>query len=106
MASSLERLGRSDSGSITGLITVLVEGDDMDEPVADTARSILDGHIVLKRELAAAGQYPAISVLDSISRVFNEITSRDHQKASSAVRQLMATYAEMKDLIQIGAYQS
>ena len=106
MASSLERLGRSDRGSITGMITVLVEGDDMDEPVADTARSILDGHIVLKRELAAAGQYPAISVLDSISRVFNDIASPEHRRASGAVRQLLATYAEMKDLIQIGAYQS
>ncbi len=106
MARSLERLGRSSNGSITGMITVLVEGDDMDEPVADTARSILDGHIVLQRELAAAGQYPAISVLDSLSRVFTEIATPEHQRASSAVRQLMATYAEMKDLIQIGAYQT
>lgn len=105
MAQTLERLGTSDRGSITGIVTVLVDGDDMDEPIADTARSILDGHIVLKRELAAAGHFPAISVLDSVSRLFTEVTPRDHQQCTAIVRELLASYTEMKDLIEIGAYQ-
>lgn len=105
MAKTLERLGSSDRGTITGLVTVLVDGDDMDEPIADTARSILDGHIVLKRELAAAGHFPAISVLDSVSRLFNSITDQPHQQATAVVRELLASYMEMKDLIEIGAYQ-
>jgi flagellum-specific ATP synthase len=86
-------------------VTVLVDGDDMDEPIADTARSILDGHIVLKRELAASGHFPAISVLDSVSRLFTEVTPKDHQHCTAIVRELLASYTEMKDLIEIGAYQ-
>lgn len=105
MAQTLERLGTGSSGSITGIVTVLVDGDDMDEPIADAARSILDGHIVLKRELAVAGHFPAISVLDSVSRLFREVTDTRHQQASSTVRELLASYAEMKDMIEIGAYQ-
>ncbi|MCR9198433.1 MAG: FliI/YscN family ATPase [Planctomycetaceae bacterium] len=105
MAQTLERLGTGSSGSITGIVTVLVDGDDMDEPIADAARSILDGHIVLKRELAAAGHFPAISVLDSVSRLFREVTDAPHQQATATVRELLASYAEMKDMIEIGAYQ-
>jgi flagellum-specific ATP synthase len=100
----LERAGTSPHGSITGLYTVLVDGDDMNEPVADAARSILDGHIVLRRELAARGHYPAIDVLDSISRVMNEIVSDSHRRAAQAVRELLATYRSAEDLIQLGAY--
>jgi flagellum-specific ATP synthase len=100
----LERAGTSPQGSITGLYTVLVDGDDMNEPVADAARSILDGHIVLRRELAARGHYPAIDVLDSISRVMNEIVSDTHRRAAQGVRELLATYRSAEDLIQLGAY--
>jgi flagellum-specific ATP synthase len=100
----LERAGTSPQGSITGLYTVLVDGDDMNEPVADAARSILDGHIVLRRELAARGHYPAIDVLDSISRVMNEIITDPHRRAAQAVRELLATYRSAEDLIQLGAY--
>lgn len=105
MASVLERLGTGPRGSITGLITVLVEGDDMDEPIADAARSILDGHLVLKRSLAAQGHFPAVDVLDSVSRLFRDVTSTEHQASALHVRRLLATYAEMEDLIQIGAYK-
>ena len=100
----LERAGSGERGSITGLYTVLVEGDDMDEPVADTARSILDGHLVLSRKLAARGHYPAIDVLQSISRVKNEVTSQEHQKFTTGIVELMAVYEEAEDLINIGAY--
>ena len=105
LAEVLERLGASDVGTITGLITVLVEGDDMDEPVADAARSILDGHIVLTRELAEKGHYPAVDVLASVSRLFSEITSPDHNRCAMNVRRMLAAYNQMEDLIQIGAYQ-
>src|SRR5262249_31921356 len=100
----LERAGNSQFGSITGLYTVLVDGDDMNEPVADAARSILDGHIVLRRELAAFGHYPAIDVLGSVSRLMNDIVTPDHLKAAQGVRELMATYKSSEDLIQLGAY--
>lgn len=100
----LERAGTSASGSITGLYTVLVDGDDMNEPVADAVRSILDGHIVLRRELAARAHYPAIDVLDSVSRLQSEIASPEHKKAAQAIRELMATYRASEDLIQLGAY--
>jgi flagellum-specific ATP synthase len=100
----LERAGTSERGTITGLYTVLVDGDDMNEPVADAVRSILDGHIVLSRKLAAANHYPAIDVLASVSRVMNDVVSREHRAAASAVRDLMATYREAEDLINIGAY--
>jgi flagellum-specific ATP synthase len=100
----LERAGNSETGSITGLYTVLVEGDDLNEPVADAARSILDGHIVLKRELAAFGHYPAIDVLGSVSRLMNDIVDPSHRSAAQAVRELIATYKSSEDLIQLGAY--
>jgi flagellum-specific ATP synthase len=100
----LERAGTSSSGSITGLYAVLVEGDDMTEPIADACRAILDGHIVLSRALAAANHYPAIDVLDSISRVMPDVTDAAHQSAAAAVRNMLATYKEAEDLINIGAY--
>ncbi len=100
----LERAGNSKTGSITGLYTVLVEGDDMTEPVADAVRSILDGHIVLSRRLASAGHYPAVDVLDSVSRVMSGITTEQHRKAVHRLLDMMATYREAEDLINIGAY--
>jgi flagellum-specific ATP synthase len=105
LASTLEMLGNDDVGSITGIITVLVDGDDLDEPIADAARSILDGHIVLDRKIAARGQYPAVNVLHSISRLFREVTSPQHQQSAQKVRQVLATYEEVADLIQMGMYQ-
>lgn len=106
LASTLERLGTSAQGSITGIITVLVDGDDMDEPIADAARGILDGHIVLDRKLAAKGHYPAIDVLRSISRLFTEITTPEHRAAALKVRECMAAYAEVADVVQLGVYKS
>jgi flagellum-specific ATP synthase len=100
----LERAGASTNGSITGLYTVLVEGDDMNEPIADTVRSILDGHIRLDRRLAKASHYPAIDVLGSISRVESAITTREQRTISSEARRLLAEYADKRDLIEIGAY--
>jgi flagellum-specific ATP synthase len=100
----LERAGNGKRGSITGLYTVLVEGDDMNEPVADAVRSILDGHIVLSRRLASAGHYPAIDVLESVSRVMPFITTETHRHAAQRLLDLLATYRESEDLINIGAY--
>jgi flagellum-specific ATP synthase len=100
----LERAGAGETGSITGLYTVLVEGDDMNEPIGDAARSILDGHIVLSRALAHANHYPSIDVLESISRVSTTILDKDLQKGAAEVRRLLAAYREAKDLIEIGAY--
>ena len=105
MAAMLERLGNDDRGSITSLITILVDADDLDEPISDAARSILDGHLVLTRSLAAKGHYPAIDVLQSISRVFDDVTTLEHNQAAQAMREVMATYAEVADLIQVGLYQ-
>ena len=102
----LERSGTSPSGSITGLYTVLVDGDDMNEPIADAVRGILDGHIVLSRKLAHAGHYPAIDILSSVSRLIGEIVTPETRAAGSVVRGLMATYEDKADLISIGAYQS
>ena len=104
MPKILERTGTSDKGTITGLYTVLVEGDDFNEPISDTVRSILDGHIALSRELAHKNHYPAVDVLQSISRVMTEITNTDHKKAASNIRELLATYQKNIDLINIGAY--
>ena len=102
----LERAGNDDGqGSITGLYTVLVEGDDLSDPIADSARSILDGHVVLSRVLANAGHFPAVDVLASVSRVMNDITTEDHRKVASSVREMMATHKEASDMIEIGAYQ-
>jgi flagellum-specific ATP synthase len=101
----LERAGTSDhSGTITGLYTVLVEGDDMNEPIADAARSILDGHIVLSRDLAAQNHYPAIDVLRSISRVMDDIAGLQHKHNAGRLKELLATYRKAEDLINIGAY--
>ncbi|MBP6671824.1 MAG: flagellar protein export ATPase FliI [Bacteroidetes bacterium] len=100
----LERAGTAAKGSITGLYTVLVEGDDMNDPVADTVRSILDGHIVLSRRLAAGGHYPAIDVLGSVSRVMTSVTTDEHRALVQKFLDTMATYAEAEDLINIGAY--
>jgi len=100
----LERAGNFKKGSITGLYTVLVEGDDMNDPVADTVRSILDGHVVLSRKLAAAGRYPAVDVLQSISRVMIDVISKKHLASVNKVREILATYEEAEDLINIGAY--
>lgn len=100
----LERVGIGERGSITGLYTVLVEGDDMNEPIADTARSILDGHVTLSRALAESNHYPAVDVLGSISRVARAITSRDELHAAGEVRELLAAWRDAKDLIEIGAY--
>lgn len=100
----LERSGTSERGTITGVYTILVEGDDMNEPVADTVRSILDGHVVLARKLAAANHYPAIDVLSSVSRLMGDVTSPEHRRASSALRETLSVYQEAEDLINIGAY--
>ena len=101
----LERTGTSANGTITAFYTVLVDGDDMNEPIADTVRGILDGHFVLDRRLAEQGQFPAINVLKSISRVMSQIASSDHQKAAQQIRSLLATYETNSELIQIGAYK-
>jgi flagellum-specific ATP synthase len=101
----LERAGRSNEGSITGLYTVLVEGDDMNEPVADAVRSILDGHIVLSRKLAAENHYPAVDVLESISRVMYDVAPKDYRNSSKVLLADLAVYRENEDLINIGAYK-
>jgi flagellar protein export ATPase FliI len=101
----LERAGNSDKGSITAFYTVLVAGDDMNEPVADEVRSILDGHIVLSRELAAQGHYPAIDVLESVSRVMSAVAGDAHRQTAARMREVLATYARQKDLILLGAYE-
>ncbi len=100
----LERAGAGESGSITGLYTVLVEGDDMNDPIADTARSILDGHIVLSRKLATSGHFPSIDVLESISRVAPRVMTAEQIAQAAELRRLMAAYRDAKDLIEIGAY--
>jgi flagellum-specific ATP synthase len=101
----LERTGTNCYGTITALYTVLVEGDDFNEPVSDTVRGILDGHITLSRELASRNQYPAVDILNSVSRVMPDITDREHQKAVGVFRKMLANYSESEDLINIGAYQ-
>lgn len=105
MPKLLERAGKNDKGSITGLYTVLVDGDDFNEPITDTARSILDGHIMLNRRLAHKNHYPAIDVLQSISRCMSAIADDAHKKASGRLKNVLATYNEAEDLINIGAYR-
>ena len=105
MPKLLERSGTSSKGTITAFYAVLVDGDDMDEPISDTVRGILDGHIVLNRKLAQAYHYPAVDVLASISRLANRISGAETKKAVAAVRRLMAVYAENEDMITVGAYQ-
>jgi flagellar protein export ATPase FliI len=101
----LERSGNSERGSIIAFYTVLVAGDDMNEPVADEVRSILDGHIILSRELAAQSHYPAIDVLESISRVMSTVVDPEHRKSAARMREVLSTYQKNKDLILIGAYE-
>ncbi len=105
LANTVEQLGNGATGSITGFLTVLVEGDDLAEPVADSARSLLDGHIVLDRKLAEAGHFPAINISQSVSRAFLSVTDPAHQAAARKLRAVMAMHAEVQDLIRIGAYQ-
>jgi len=100
----LERAGTNEKGSITGLYTVLVDGDDFNEPISDAVRSILDGHISLSRKLASLNQYPAIDILDSISRLMVDVCDKKHLELAGKVRQAIATYREAEDLINIGAY--
>ena len=102
----LERSGCTNSGSITGLYTVLVEGDDTNEPIADTVRGTLDGHVILSRKLAEQGHFPAIDVLLSVSRLMNDVTSEEHRLAAISLRQLLAAHRQAEDLISIGAYQN
>ncbi|MBK5224009.1 MAG: FliI/YscN family ATPase [Acidimicrobiia bacterium] len=102
----LERAGASEDGSITGIYTVLVEADDLNDPIGDSARSILDGHIALSRKLATAGHFPTIDVLESISRVAPAVTSPEQQQIAVTARRLLAAYREARDLIEIGAYQA
>ncbi len=106
MPKLLERAGNSSAGSITGLYTVLVDGDDFNEPITDTARSILDGHIMLSRKLGHKNHYPAIDVLQSISRVMSSIADKEHKALAGKLKNVMATYNEAEDLINIGAYKS
>jgi FliI/YscN family ATPase len=102
----VERAGRSRAGSITAFYTVLVEGDDPNEPISDTVRGLLDGHTLLSRKIAARGHYPAIDVLESISRVAPDITSHDHQEAARTLRRMLAAHRDAEDLISIGAYRA
>ncbi len=101
----VERAGQSDKGSITAFYTILIEGDDMSEPVAEEIQSLLDGHMILSRKLASSGHYPAIDVLSSISRVMTAIVSREHQEAANRIRAMMAKYREIELLIQVGEYK-
>lgn len=106
MPKLLERAGMAEKGSITGLYTVLVDGDDFNEPITDTARSILDGHIMLSRKLGHKNHYPAIDVLQSISRCMSQIATKEHKKMAGRLKNVLATYNEAEDLINIGAYKS
>jgi flagellum-specific ATP synthase len=101
----LERAGPGEVGTITALYTVLVEGDDMNDPVADHARSILDGHIVLSRRLASAGHFPTVDVLESVSRLASKVTPQPRLQMAARLRRLLAAADEAKDLVEIGAYQ-
>jgi flagellum-specific ATP synthase len=104
LANYVECMGNADVGSITGILTVLVDGDDLDEPITDAVRSFVDGHIVLDRRLAEIGHFPAISIGQSISRVMHDVTDAAHQAAARKVRAILATYTQSEDLIRIGAY--
>jgi FliI/YscN family ATPase len=102
----VERAGRTATGSITAFYTVLVEGDDTNEPVSDTVRGLLDGHTILSRRLAGRGHYPAVEVLESISRLMNDIAGDEHRAAAQIVRELLSAYRDHEDLISIGAYRA
>ena len=105
MPKLLERAGNGAVGSITGLYTVLVDGDDFNEPITDTARSILDGHVMLSRKLGHKNHYPAIDILQSISRCMSQIATKEHKQLAGKLKNVMATYNEAEDLINIGAYK-
>ena len=100
----LERMGRTETGSITGLLTVLLDADDPNEPVADTLRGILDGHVFLSRELAERGHFPAVDVPASLSRLMPDLVSSEHLKSAAKLREILSTWAEGRDLVEIGAY--
>ena len=102
----LERSGNFEKGSITGIYTVLVEGDDSNEPISDTVRGIIDGHIMLSRKVAMRNHYPAIDVLGSISRLMSQIIEPEHKKVANEIRKIMSVYQENQDLISIGAYKA
>jgi flagellum-specific ATP synthase len=104
LSATLEQLGNSAEGSITGILTVLVDGDDLDEPITDAVRAIVDGHIVLDRKIAQRGQFPAVNVSASISRVFREVTTAPHRAAAGKLRAILSTYNDVADLIRVGAY--
>lgn len=104
MARIVESLGNSDQGGVTALLTVLVDGDDFEEPISDAVRSLVDGHIILDRKIAERGRFPAIDVLRSVSRVAHDLVSPEHRTAAIRLRNILATYAEVRDLIRIGAY--
>ena len=105
MPKLLERAGNFPEGSITGIYTVLVEGDDTNEPIADTVRGIIDGHIILSRKIAAQNHYPAIDILPSVSRLMSEIDTPEHKQAAGKLRNLLSLYNNNADLISIGAYK-
>ena len=102
----VERAGKTQKGSITGFYSVLVEGDDTNEPISDTVRGLLDGHIILSRRLAGRGHFPAIDLMSSISRLMPDLASSEHQRMAQAVRELIAVHREHEDLISIGAYRN
>jgi len=105
LAKLVERAGNFECGSVTAFYTVLMEGDDQQDPIVDAVRSFVDGHIVLSRDLAAAGQYPPVAVLDSLSRLMPAVTTREHREQAARARRLLATFARSEDLIRIGAYK-
>src|SRR5207237_4401638 len=104
LANVSEAMGNSEHGSSTGILTVLVDGGDLDEPISDSVRSLVDGHIVLDRRLAERGHYPAVNVGRSVSRIVDDVTAANHQEAARKFRESLATYTEAEDLIRIGAY--
>ena len=106
LAKLVERAGNFRNGSITAFYTVLMEGDDQQDPVVDAVRSLLDGHVVLSRSMAAAGWYPPVNVLDSLSRLMPAVTTPDHRARAAMVRRLLAAHARSEDLIRIGAYKA
>src|SRR6185437_2028752 len=106
LARLVERAGQFRNGSITAFYTVLMEGDDQQDPLVDAVRSLLDGHIILDRQLGAQGHYPAINVLDSLSRLMPAVTQPEHRQQATRVRQLLAAYHRSEDLVRVGAYQA
>jgi flagellum-specific ATP synthase len=105
LAKLVERAGNFENGSITGFYTVLMEGDDQQDPIVDAVRSFLDGHVVLSRSMAAAGWYPPVNVLDSLSRLMPAVTTKEHRANAAAARRLLAAHARSEDLVRIGAYK-